>query len=153
MESGAASLFAPSCQLACVVRVSAADDHDGFDLIDQAFEGGLMIFGGMADCVDETDVRVWIKSSNFRDDRVGVSRGRRRLTHDAETRIRKKPYIAFVGENIESVKIFDDSLHLDVAGFADHEDVIAGGLKFLGGVMSAGHERASRIEQRFAGFD
>ena len=78
-------------QVARVVRGSPADDHDGFDAIQQALKRPLMLLGRQADRVDELDLGLGIECGHGRADRADRSLGRRRLADDSQSSRTDRP--------------------------------------------------------------
>ena len=113
-------------QLARVVRVAPADDHDRVDPVEQPLERALMLLGRQADRVDEPDLGVGIPRDDRRADPLDAlarssSSGRRSPAVGAD-----RPSTSSADSiTSRSVEVFDDPLDLDVSPPADHQDVIA----------------------------
>ena len=91
VQRGLAPLAAAGGQLARVVRVAAADDHDRVDPIEQPLEGALVLLGRQADRVDEPDLGVRVPRDDRGPDRAprdprSSSSGRRSPAGDADSR-------------------------------------------------------------------
>ena len=84
VEGGDAALLGALDEAAGVVGVAAADDDEDVDLFEQAFEGGLAVFGGLADGVDEADEGVGVEAADLIEDGAGFAFGRGGLGDEAE---------------------------------------------------------------------
>ena len=91
MKRGLTALSAACDELPRVVRASAADDHDGFNLFEQVLKSPLMLLGRQADRVDELDLGIGIKCGHGRADRRDRSLGSRRLADDSQSRATDRP--------------------------------------------------------------
>ena len=141
VNRGNAALAAAGHQLAGIVGVAAADHDHRLDLVQQPLQRLLMVLGGVAHGVDETNLGVRIQPGDGGADLGYVVGRRRRLAHDAEPSVRITA--DFLGDlnHVETVQVLDDALDLDMAATADDQDVETVTLKLPGGFMGAEDER------------
>jgi len=126
---------------------SADDDHDVGNA-GEFLSGGLALFGGKADGVDETDLGIRKPGSQSLDECLDAIDGLRGLGGDAETiTVREGVDLRFGEHDMERFEVLGDTADFHVVVFADDHGVVTFGDEGTDGAVGDVNEGAGGFDQ------
>ena len=113
-------------ELAAVIAVAAAHDHDDVTFLRQVQQCLLSLLGRLANRIDEAHVGAREAAAHGGDQLENRAQRLRRLRHDTQARPAfQLVQVGLTQHDAVFIKIADQAAHLDMAGLADDDRVPA----------------------------